>query len=155
MRKLSCLYIIILFGAVFNFSFAQSEKQIDSLRELCHKAVSDTAKLKALNQLARYYYTYKLNKQGDSVLHEQLIIAELSNNNSLILRTYFDNLPVDITSWSTSEDFNRGIQFIQAAIDFSKSINAFDYMAMGYCRMSNILRQKGENDKALSNAQLA
>jgi tetratricopeptide (TPR) repeat protein len=155
MRKFSCIYILIIFIAISNFSRAQSETQIDSLRALCRKATSDTAKLNALNQLSRYYYTFKLNKQGDSVLHEELIIAELSNNNSLILKTYFDNLPIDITSWSTSEDFNRVIQFMQEAIDFSKSINASDYMAIGYCRMSNILRQKGENDKALSNAQLA
>lgn len=156
MRLLSRISVLLLI-TLYNFSsYGQADQQIDSLRKLYNSAVSDTGKISALNKLARYYYSYKMNKQGDSILHEELILAELSNNSSLVLKTYFDNLPTDITSWSsTTEDFNRNIQFIQSAIDYSKSINAIDYMAIGYCRMANILRQKGENDKALNNAQLA
>lgn len=153
MRKVTCLSI--LFILALNCCRAQKIQQIDSLCRLCKAAVSDSDKLTALHNLAKYFYRYKLNKQGDSVLNEQLIIAELSTNNSLVLKTYFDNPTLDITTWSASEDFDRNIQFTQRAIDYSKSINAYEYIAIGYCRMADILRYKGDNEKALSNAQLA
>ena len=116
MRKLTCIGSL-MFILALNCCQAQTDKQIDSLRNLCKVATSETDKLTALNNLSKYYYRYKLNKQGDSVLHEQLIIAELTNNNSLILKTYFNNPLPNLTSWSATEDFNN-IQFIQSAIDF-------------------------------------
>ncbi|MBA2250726.1 MAG: tetratricopeptide repeat protein [Chitinophagaceae bacterium] len=145
----------------FNFCIAQkSKKEIDSLCKLCTISVTEPDKVDALNNLANYFCTNKLYKQADSVLTEQLHIAELSNNNSLILKTYFDNYISGISAWSTKEDFDRASDFIQRGIDFSKSINSKsintnDYVALGYTRLACILRKRGEKDKALENANMA
>ncbi len=65
---------------------AQFNQQIDSLCIVCNRSITDSEKVVALGKLADYYYSFKLNSKGDSILHEQLLIAEVSNNSSLVLK---------------------------------------------------------------------
>lgn len=147
--------IVIILLAFFIFSqkssFAQFSKQLDSLCVLCNKSASDSEKVMALGKLADYYYVYKLNTQADSVLHRQLLIAELSNNPNLIRSALFGDAILNIGS-ATSESFDKTIEFIQKGIDYARSTNQYDYLALGYDRMSDILRRRGQYDKALSNS---
>lgn len=149
------LTILLLFILVQNFCVAQFKKQFDSLSMVCNKAASDSDKVVALGKLANLYYNYKLNRQGDSVLHDQLLIAELSDNNNLILLALFGDAITNISETATIESFNKTVAFLQKGIDFAKSQNQYDYIALGYTRMANVLRKRGQNDNALYNATQA
>ncbi len=122
---------------------------------MCNHITSDSDKVVALGKLADLYYAYKLNRQGDSVLHEQLLLADLSDNNNLILLTLFSDAITNISTTTRSESFDNTITFIQKGIDYAKSQNRYDYIAIGYSRMAAILSNRGQLDKALANAQLA
>src|SRR6478736_6363018 len=112
MRKLFCILVLISINSL-TVCFAQNKRTVDSLCRLCNRARSDTDKVVALNNLAKYYYGNKFIREGDSVLQLQLKIAELSDNNNLILKTYFDNSIASISKWSSTDDFDRTAQFIQ------------------------------------------
>jgi hypothetical protein len=144
-----------IFLNCFNFCYAQYEKQIDSICILCNRTTSDSEKIIELGKLAEYYYIYKLNRQGDSVLHQQFLLADLSNNSNLILLALFGEAITNVTTNTTSESFDKTIQFVEKGIDYAKSQNNFDYIALGYTRLSNVFRKRGQNDKALNAANIA
>lgn len=146
--------ILLLFFSVFQ-SAAQFRKDIDSLTQVCNKLTSDSDKVVALGRLADLYYTFKLNSKGDSILGEQFLIADLSNNNNLILIALFGDAVTNISPSTTKEEFEKTIRFLEKGINFAKSQNQYDYIALGYTRMSALLRKRGESDKALTNANLA
>lgn len=147
--------IFLLFFILFpKKCIAQFGKQLDSLCVMCNRSTSDSEKVVTLGKLAGYYYVYKLNEQGDSVLHQQLLVAQLSNNSNLILQALFGNAILNMGTTETSESFDKTIQFIQQGIDYAKSIGRYDYIALGYARMSDILIKRGRYDKALSNSVL-
>ncbi len=122
---------------------------------LCNLATSDTEKVVTLNKLANYYYDNNFTRKGDSVLNVQLRIAELSNNKNLVLKTYFDNSVANIVLWSTTEDFNRTLEFIQKGIDYAKKVNDYTYIVIGYTRLAGVLRKRGMADEAVTNATSA
>jgi len=151
MRKI----VAILFLFIFLFqkkTFAQFYKQLDSLCVMCDRSISETQKVLSLGKLANFYYIFKLNAKGDSVLHEQILVAELSNDSALILQALFGEAILNIGPSASKESFDKTIRFIQRGIDFAKTNNKYDYLALGYTRMSEILRKRGEYDKAFYNA---
>ncbi|MGN6268201.1 MAG: tetratricopeptide repeat protein [Ginsengibacter sp.] len=151
MRKI----VAILFLFIFLFqkkTFAQFYKQLDSLCVMCDRSISESQKVLSLGKLANFYYIFKLNAKGDSVLHEQILVAELSNDSALILQALFGEAILNIGPSASKESFDKTIQFIQRGIDFAKTNNKYDYLALGYTRMSEVLRKRGEYDKAFYNA---
>jgi tetratricopeptide (TPR) repeat protein len=153
MAKLMNIFIV-WFIISQNPCAAQFYKKADSLNQICDAAVSDSDKVIALGKLAQFYITYQMENQGDSVLQEQLHIAELSDNKDLVFATLFGDAITSVTRLTGKENYNRTITFIQKGIDYARSKNQYDYIALGYSRMANILRKRGENDKALYNANL-
>ncbi len=147
--------IVLLSFVSFQFCAGQLKKTIDSLSAVCNKASSDSDKVILLGKLADLYYAFKLNNQGDSILREQLLIADLSNNNNLILDALFGDAISNISPSTTKEEFNKTIQFLEKGINYAKSQNQYDYIALGYVRLANLLRKRGDNEKALNNANLA
>lgn len=117
--------------------------------------MSDSEKVVTLGKIANLYYTYKYDKNADSVLHEQLLLADLSDNQNLLLITLFGDAITNISNSTTSETFDKTVQFIQKGINYAKSLNQYEYIALGYSRMANLLRKRGQYDNALINAQLA
>jgi tetratricopeptide (TPR) repeat protein len=149
------LTILFLFLIVSHCCSAQFKKQIDSLSAVSNRLGSDSEKVIALGKLADLYYTFQLNKEADSILNKQLLIADVSNNNNLVLLALFGNTITNINTSTTSEIFNKAIQFVQKGINYAKSITNYEYIGLGYIRMANLLRQRGQYDEALSNANLA
>lgn len=152
-KAIPTLYLVLL--ASLHNLFAQQNNTFDSLCHICNAAVTDADKVDALNNLASFCYSNKFIRQGDSILTEQLRIAQLAGDNDLILKTYFDNSIPNISSWTSVGDFNRATQFIEKGIEFAKSINNHDYIAIGYTRLAAISRKNGEPEKAVNNANLA
>ena len=95
--------ILFLFIALFQKKcFAQFYKQLDSLCIMCDRTTSDSQKVSSLGKLANFYYIFKLNSQGDSVLNQQLLVAELSNDSNLILEALFGDAILNIEASATS-----------------------------------------------------
>lgn len=149
------LNIFLFFLLSINLCKAQFKRQLDSLCIMCNNINSDSEKVIALGKIADLYYTYKYNHEADSVLHQQLLLADLSDNSNLSLIALFGAAITNVSPSTTADNFNKTVQFIQRGIDYAKSINKYDYIAIGYSRMANILRKRGEYDKALTNAQIA
>lgn len=154
MKKLPII-LLLLFIFSLNFCTAQFKRQLDSLCIVCNNTSSDSDKVVALGKIANLFYTYKLNHEGDSVLHDQLQIAELSDNNNLILLALFSDAITNISQSATAETFDKIIMFLQKGIDYAKSQNQYNYIALGYTRMASILRKREQNDKALYSASQA
>ena len=147
--------IILLFIFFSNLCNAQFKKHLDSLCIVCNNSRTDAEKVIALGKLANLYYTYKLTRQGDSVLHDQLLVAELSDNNELILSTLFGDAIANLSVTASTESFDNTLKFIEKGINYAKSGNQYDYIALGYSRMANVLTKRGQYEKALYNANLA
>jgi tetratricopeptide (TPR) repeat protein len=154
MRR-SLTILLLLFVISQNYCVAQFKKQLDSLSIIYNHAVSDSDKVVALGKLVDLYYTYQLNRQGDSVLREQLQVAELSDNNNLILQALFSEGITNISGYATAGTFDKTIAFVQKGIDYAKAQGQYNYIALGYIRLANLLRKRGQNDKALYEATQA
>ena len=154
MKKILTIFFFSLL-LLQNFCFAQFQNQLDRITNLYNSAASDSDKVIALGQLADLYYTFKLNKQGDSVLKEQLLLAELSDNNNLVLLALFGTAITNISEFASAESFNNIISFLEKGIYFAKSQNRYDYLAIGYTRLANVQRKRGNLDQALYQANQA
>ncbi len=151
MQKIA-ITLLLFFALPQKRCFAQISRQIDSLCIVCSKKSSDSDRVISLGRLADYYFYFKLNEKADSVLREQLLVAEMSNNSNLILSALFDDAILNIGTSATSESFDKTINFIQKGIDYAKLTDQYDYIALGYNRMSEILRQRGDYDMALKSS---
>jgi hypothetical protein len=118
-------------------------------------AASDSDKVVACGKLAEYYYIYQLDKQGDSVLQEQLKIAEISQNKNLFLTAFFGKAIMNISDWGRKETFDRALQFVNKGLDYSKTIGREDYVTLSYIRIASLYRKRAELDKAFYNANIA
>jgi len=118
-------------------------------------ATSDSDKVVACGKLAEYYYTYQLDKEGDSVLQEQLKIAEISQNKNLFLTAYFGKAVMNISDWGRKETFDRALQFVNKGLNYSKTIGREDYVTLSYIRIATLYRKRAELDKAFYNANIA
>ena len=136
-------------------SLAQFSKKIDSLIAIYNKATNDSDKVVTCGKLAEYYYIYQLDREGDSVLQQQLKIAELSQNKDLIFTTYFGNAILYINKWAKNETFDRALQFISNGLNYSKAQSRDDYVALSYIRTASIYRLKGDLGTAFNNADIA
>lgn len=153
MKKVLTICLAILL--IQNFCTAQFKKKLDSLCVICNRLTTDSEKVVAMDRLANLYYTYRLYQQGDSVLHDELQLAELSDNNNLILLALFSDAINNLSNFATVETFDKTIAFLQKGIEFSKSRNLTNYTAIGYVRLSSVLRKRGQSDKAVNNATQA
>jgi tetratricopeptide (TPR) repeat protein len=154
MLRLFPIAIFSLF--IFHGSlFAQPVHKIDSLLAIYNKAPSDSDKVMAYGKLAEYYYIYQLDRQGDSVLQQQLKIAELSQNKNLFVTALFGNAVMNISTWARKESFDRALQFVSKGLEYAKSIGREDYVTLSYIRIATLYLKRGELEKAFYNANIA
>lgn len=153
MQKIA-ITLILFFAFMQKKTFAQYGKHLDSLCRNCDRASTDSDKVISLGKLADFYYIYRQDSLADSTLRQQLLVAELSNNKNLIIAALFGDAINNIGASATSENFDKNVRFIQKGIDYARDNNLYDFIALGYSRMSQILRRRGQLDKALSTAVL-
>ncbi len=143
---------------LFCFFCIESEGQITATeKKIIDKistAANDSNKIMALNELAEYYYAYKLDKKADSVQQKQLMLAQLSNNKNLVLSALFTN-SFTFTSWVSNESFERLMQFVQKGENYARELGRDDYVAFANLRKAALLRKKGQLDEAMGQAALA
>lgn len=147
--------MVVFFIFSQHICLSQFRKQIEELSAYSNKLTSDSEKVIALGKLADLYYIFKLNQKADSVLNRQLLIADLSNNKNLILLALFDKAIMNITPTTATETFEKAISFTQKGLNYAKSISNYEYISLGYIRMADLLRKRGQHEEALTNANLA
>ena len=151
------LFSILLLSTFFfhGTSNGQFSHKVDSLLSIYKGAANDSDKVVSLGRLAEYYYIYHLDRQGDSILQEQLKIAEISQNKNLFLIVFFGKAVTSISKWSSKETFDRALQFVNKGLEYSKTIGREDYVTLSYIRLATLYRKKGESDKAFYNTNNA
>src|SRR3954470_11553745 len=108
--------LLLIFLCVFGVSsFAQTEKETELLNKVA-KAATDSEKITALNELAEYYYIFKLDKKADSVLRAELVIAEVSTNKELVFQVLFSDVITNVGSWSSTQSLDRTSAFLEKGL---------------------------------------
>lgn len=125
------------------------EQKAGLLINTVNRAPSDSDKVVALGQLAAHYYTYKLNSKADSVLEEQLNLAEHSENNNLLFSVLFSYSSNTIDSWNSVTTFDKALLFVEKGLAYARRIDRKDYLALALIRKAAILRNRGWHDAAL------
>jgi tetratricopeptide (TPR) repeat protein len=125
------------------------------LIERVNTARDDSAKLLAMSSLAEFYYLYRATSKGDSLLNEQLSLAELSINKNLLLLALFDKGIVNVPNWTSSKNFDHALQYLNKGVDYAREIGREDYQAIAYMRKATIYRKRGEYDNAMNEIVLA
>lgn len=146
--------LTILLFILPRFALAQQEKEQYLLQNVA-RAENDSSRILALNNLAEYYYLFKLDKKADSVLNSELIIAELSNNKNLVFQVLFSNVVNNIGAWTSAESFSRTAAFLEKGLNYAKESGNLQYQAIAYIRKASLYRKKKEYEKAMEQATLA
>ena len=145
-KWLFIVYLLLLNLKATPQYFVKERKLIKAVEN----ASSDSNKIKALHALAEFYYTYRADDKGDSILQKQLVIAELSNDKSLILQTLFSNTFSNISSWNRSEILDRAISFIDEGLLYAKETNRKDYEAIANLNKAIIYRKRAHYEQAIN-----
>lgn len=145
----------MVFVLLQNLGFAQYQKKLDQLNLRFSKATQDSQKVIILGELANHYYIYHLDSLAAATLHQQLLIAEVSNNENLILTALFGEAITNIGYSASTDDFDKTVDFIHKGINYAEENNLYDFIALGRVRLSAILRMRGDYGRALENAVLA
>ena len=158
MLKSFCIFFFLFLFT--NVAKAQFKYKIDSFNILVSKAVSDSEKVVALGDLATFYYTYQLDRQGDSILQKQLALAGISENKNLLLTVLFGNAITNIastknvSSWRSKETLDKANAFIQKGLNYAKDIGSEVFTALSYIRLAELYRSMGLLEKAYYHASV-
>ncbi|MGZ5189911.1 MAG: tetratricopeptide repeat protein, partial [Flavisolibacter sp.] len=148
----------VLCAILFSFTGLVSFPQNDKEKFLLNKvsvAGSESEKIDALNELAEYYFIFKLDKKADSILRTELAIAELSNNKDLIFQVLFSKAIMSVGVWTSAESFNRTETFLDKGMYHAKESRRQDYQAIAHIRKALLYRKKKDFEKAMEQATLA
>jgi len=146
---------VCLFLLCACFCHAQHTQKLNLLNFQLQNATTDKEKVLALGALADFYYTFKLEKKADSIIQEQLSVAEASQDKDLMLATLFTNSVDNIGTWTSIETFDRTLDFIEKGLSYAKETGQNDYVALAYIRKAGLLRKRMATDLALEQTALA
>jgi tetratricopeptide (TPR) repeat protein len=147
------MYLLCLL--IFFSSHAQYYAKEKALITKATLAKSDSTRILALGELADFYYIYRASNKGDSIINLELTEAELSSNKNLLLIALFGKSVTNITEWTTSENFDRGLAFLEKGLNYAREIGREDYQAIAYMRRASLFRKRGQYDNAMNEAMLA
>ncbi|MCW3075305.1 MAG: tetratricopeptide repeat protein [Flaviaesturariibacter sp.] len=149
---------IFLFAGVFLFSInvlsQYAAKEARLIRNVS-TADTDSEKVGALGSLANFYYIYRAERKGDSILQKQFSVAEMSEDKELVLQALFGEATNNISNWTSSESFDRAIAFVEKGIAYAREKGSADLESQGYLRKAAILRKRRKHDEAFQQATQA
>ena len=155
MRPLLLLLVLIIAVNCYSQDIARVNKMYADL----NKSKSVDEKVEILNQLAQYYYIYKLDKSASHILDSAVSIAEFSGNEDAILKARFANAILSIyswTSWTKKETFDYAIDFLNNSLKCAEQKDKnWNYKVLAYIRLASIYRKRGRNDSAQMQLTLA
>jgi hypothetical protein len=150
------LFRLLFIGSLFichagNGQYFVKEKR---LSQQVLSAVNDSVRIIRLGELADFYYIYRDENKGDSVLQRQLLLAELSENKNLIFNAFFGKALTNLNTWSSTKTFDRAIAFLNKGLSYAREMRKKDYEALAYIRIASLYRKREQYSKALEQATL-
>ena len=135
---------------------SQAQQQGDKeLLQNYQLATTDAEKVTTLFPLINYYYAFNLENKADSLRELQLISAQESGNEELILGTLFAVYDNAVMLISSNERFNKELSFANQALDYAQSHNLTQYISLAYSKIAAVYRKSGQPDLAAKNADIA
>lgn len=120
-----------------------------------HEAKDNYDRINKLGKLSEYYYLFRADKKGDSVLNAQLVEAELSTDKDVVLKTLFGDAITNLPSFSSTETLDKAMAFLQKGLDYARQTQQGNYEALAYIRKASLYRKRGKFDNAIQEATLA
>src|SRR5436190_19652115 len=154
MQRFNYLICMIIFLAVSTVQ-AQNNNAEESLLKNYQQAGNDSEKVYRLYPLINYYYAFNNEIKADSLRDLQIIHAEESMSQSMMLYVLFPVYNNSINGNSSSMRFSKEMSFANKALEYARSINRKDYVALAYSAIAAVYRNSGEPDQALKNADIA
>lgn len=153
MRPACILLIIFILSAMP--SAAQYFSRERALTQAVERAKDDSSRVIAMSDLANFYYVYRAGNKGDSVLQQQLNLAEVSSDKNLLFLALFRNPLNNISEWTSSETFDRAMSFVNKGVRYAQESGKPGFEVVAYMQKANLLRKRGQYDNALQQATLA
>lgn len=119
------------------------------------RARSDSEKIVSLGELSAYYYANKNFEKGDSLIERQIMLAEASLKQHLVLAAYFGNAGYLSTGTVTKDRSAYTASYIKRALDYARANDLTDYAALAYANLAQLNNADGRMEEALKNANLA
>ena len=148
--------MIAFFALTLCFTVVHAQQYIEEkLEQNFNAAKSDSEMILKLGQLSSYYYANKNFEKGDSLIEKQIMLAEATMRQNLVLAVYFNNAGY-LSTGATTKDRSRNIQvYIKRALEYAKANDLADYMALAYSNLSILNLSDGQLEEAFKNANLA
>lgn len=155
--SLSAVFLFLLLYSTYAQPYTSPvfEQQLHKLQQKVTDAKNDSDRIVTLGRLAEFYYIYRLNAEGDSVLQKQLTAAEIAQNKNLILLALLNRSSVNLTSWTNTETFDHSLKFIDQGLEYAMELGNMQYVALAHIRKANLLRKRGQLDNALQEVNMA
>ena len=153
MVKLSFFLVCYFLG--YLICSGQNPKTVAELTRKHELATDDSLRMVALEDLAEYYYAFRADIKGDSIVQIQLGIAEHSENKNLQLLALFGTVITNINPWSTADRFQKTLDYIDNGLKYAEKIGNSTYVTLAHIRKASVYRKKGELDKAIDESNRA
>lgn len=148
-------FLIVLLLFFSQLSIGQYKTAETTLLKKIEGSHDEAAKIRALGELAEFYYIYRAEEKADSVLQKQLLLAELSNNKQLIIDALFGNAIENVSTWTSTETYDKALAFLDKGLSYAREMQREDYQVIAHIRKAVILRKRGQFDNAVNEATLA
>ena len=149
------LLFFLLFWLAYPSQILHAQDKLEQLlnRELA-EAKTDSIRIVILGKLADYYYAEKNEIKGDSLIEKQIMLAEESRNQNLLIIAFFKNASYKNVVSSTREVSQKRVGYIKQALNFAKRAGLTDYTALAYSNIAGLYTNDGKLDEALNYANL-
>lgn len=148
-------FILVITFLTINKVRAQNNNAEQQLLQKYQGAKTDSEKVYTLCPLIDYHYGFNYEYKADSLRELQLMAAEESRSQSLMLKALFQVYNNSISGNSSNHRFNREMAFANHALEYARSIGRNDYVALAYSNIAAVYRNSGQPDLALKNADIA
>lgn len=152
--KLRYLFCVAGLLAVID-THGQTDNAERSLLQQYDRASTDSERVYALYPLINYYYAFNREQKADSLRELQLVSAQESSSETLILGTFFATYDNTVMLISSNERFNKELSFANQALEYAQSHNMNEYIALAYSKIAAVYRKSGQPDLAAKNADIA
>ncbi len=159
--KPSCCYrfpirIAFILFLLIPFSHLYSQQQFEKrLIQNLKQAKSDSEQIGILGKLSEYYYANKDFDTGDSLIEKQIMLAEATLKQHLVLMAYFNNAGLLTTGAGTKERLKTTGAFIKRGLEYAKANELEEYIAYANANLAHINSSDGQLEQAFKFANLA
>lgn len=118
-------------------------------------AKTDSLRVVYSGNLANYYFAVNKDIKCDSVIENEIALAEQSGKQNLIIYALFNNPCYKFIRTSTKYNSEQSLRYINRALKFSKNKALDDYTALAYSNLAAVYNSQGNTNQALLTANLA